>query len=333
MSASEQAVTTFTASQCTNCGAADVKQWCTTYDRLYLTSKQQFSYSKCRNCGCIFLSTGPTESEAYRFYPSNYGPYFAFDTNPASKKTDGPLKQFAYLLSKGSNILFRRLEPHTVDRKTNDFYGKKPHSVLLDFGCGSELFLNAARAKGWEGIGMDFSQQAINQVTTHGHKGILYDSEDSWTKIPDQSVDAVRMNHVIEHLYKPKQILKNLYAKLKEGGGIHISTPNAGSVTSSMYNKFWLGLDCPRHVVIYNPFSLKGILEEVGFRNVEVAHETVTKDIARSIGFKQEDKGEIPHEEIGAKVNDSKLQSILYSPAVLFSVLKRSDRIHAFATK
>jgi hypothetical protein len=85
--------------------------------------------------------------------------------------------------------------------------------------------------------------------------------------------------------------------------------------------------------VIYSPFSLKEILKDVGFRDVEIVHETVTKDIARSIGFKQEDRGEIAHGEIGAKVNDKKLQSILYGPAVLLNVLKRSDRIHAFATK
>src|SRR5829696_5746403 len=67
---------------CPNCSSSRLKLWCKGHDRLHNLSTQTFNYSKCQDCGLIFMSLRPVENEAHKFYPENYGPYHAGDTVP-----------------------------------------------------------------------------------------------------------------------------------------------------------------------------------------------------------------------------------------------------------
>lgn len=327
---------------CPNCGGGRLAVWRRGGDRLHGLSRQEFVYSRCKDCSLVFLSLRPSEEEVSKFYPENYDPHQGASGAAAAPEVRSPRgrrwlgRLSNRLLSRSLKVVNRgvdRLLPDTFDR---DFWGlySPPHrgAKFLDFGCGSDMLLNWARAQGWDTIGMDFAEKSVELVRRSGHRGLLL-SGDAWGEIEDGSLDFIRMNHVLEHLYRPAETLSAFRAKMRPGATLHIGVPNPDSVTSQLFRSRWLGLDCPRHVMLYSPAMLRKLLSEMGFSVFAVLHETVTKDAARSLGYLMSDRGWIERDEVKAMMYEQGLADLLHTPARLATLLGRADRFHVFARK
>jgi hypothetical protein len=59
------------------------------------------------------------------------------------------------------------------------------------------------------------------------------------------------------------------YRLLKPGGILWLETPNIDSVGHCRWGKHWRGLEPPRHLVLFNYRSLRTLLSQVGFQQVE----------------------------------------------------------------
>lgn len=327
---------------CPLCKSSNISEWCKGYDRLHLISKQEFTYSRCNQCNLVFLSERPLESEIYKFYPSDYGPYhgvnYLENLSGAQLFKKNPIKKVAkkalISLTSVSNGLIRKIFPEKFSEKFRKFYTPtKPNLRLLDYGCGSDSFLNQARDAGWVTLGMDFTSQPIEKARQSGHQAILYTGPESWNEIEDGSLDFVRMNHVLEHLYNPTEVISRLKQKMKKGGILHIAIPNPGGISSLLFKNKWRGLECPRHIMLYTPAVLKKFLLDIGFEKIDMLHEIITKDFARSYGFLQHERKRLGHSEIEKKADDPEYSQILYIPARLASSLGTADRFHTFAVK
>src|SRR6266508_5236210 len=326
---------------CPHCDGRRLKTWRKGRDRLHHLSKQELSYSECKGCGLIFLSLRPTENEAYKFYPEEYGPYQAGGSAPtvdaSVPQKIGVLKRVAER-SLGRflgvvNYTVARMFPDAFAQRFEDFYRPGARGMkLLDFGCGSDVFLNLAAAQGWDTIGVDFSEATVERVAASGHKALLM-SPAMWDKIEDDSLDFVRISHVLEHLYYPQEVLQAIRRKMKPGAIIHISVPNPRSASSRLFGSRWWGLECPRHVMLYSPEVLRRMLRELGFSGMEFLHDVITKDFARSLGYLMYDRGWIPHVEIERMMHRENLSRALYTPARIASLLCVADRFHLFAKK
>lgn len=327
---------------CPNCGGAGLAPWRRGFDRLHGLSRQEFVYSRCKGCGLIFLSLRPSEDEVSKFYPENYGPYQGASGAAAPAEVRSPRGR--RLLGRLSNRLLSRslgAVNRGVDRLFPDTFAEEfrrlylpPHegAKLLDFGCGSDVLLNWAREQGWDTTGMDFAENSVEQVRRSGHRGLLLSGE-VWGEIEDESLDFVRMNHVLEHLYHPREVLAALKSKMKPGATLHVGVPNPDSLTSKVFRSRWWGLECPRHVILYSPTMLRKLLSEMGFHVHTVLHETLTKDCARSLGYLMCDRGWIEREEVEAMVRERGLADLLHAPERLAALLGRADRFHVFARK
>jgi predicted SAM-dependent methyltransferase len=153
-----------------------------------------------------------------------------------------------------------------------------------------------------------------------------------WEAIPDGSLDFVRMNHVIEHLYKPQETLGRLRRKLRPGGRLHLATPNAASLAFRLLRQRWYPLECPRHIVLYTARVARRLLLEVGFSEVETHQEVLTKDTARSIGYFFHDLGRLDTAGALGFMHRAGLAEVLFAPARIAALTGRSDRFHAIAT-
>lgn len=326
---------------CPDCGGTNLSLWRKSHDRNHRVSPQKFIYSRCRECDLIFLSTRPPESDAHKFYPVDYGPY-----QPASApggqaesaalkpRPPGPfVKRTAQRLFHRLNDATRRFSPDTVPEEINEFYRPERAGMkLLDFGCGTDTFLNQARNRGWETLGMDVSPQTIEQVGRSGHEAVLI-SPNSWEKVADESIDAVRMNHVLEHLYHPAETLTALRARMRTGARLHIALPNPRSFSSGLFRSRWWGLECPRHVIFFTPATLRKSLEAAGFSDIQVRQETITKDFVRSLGYLLHDRGLIEHKEVTGMMERQVLAEFLFTPARIAALCGVADRFHVFARK
>jgi Methyltransferase domain len=70
---------------------------------------------------------------------------------------------------------------------------------------------------------------------------------------------------VIEHLHDPAGDLRRIYGLLRPGGLMWIATPNLEALGLRRFGRDWLGLDPPRHLVLFTRASLERLLRETGF--------------------------------------------------------------------
>jgi 2-polyprenyl-3-methyl-5-hydroxy-6-metoxy-1,4-benzoquinol methylase len=310
---------------CPLCDAVRWERWRTGYDRSHLISQQRFEYARCLSCAVVFERVRPPEHEAERFYPTTYyGPRAPAEARRLTRAARG--------LARVNRSVARRLPDSLPARLRAAYVPPRRGAVLLDYGCGSSTVLDGARARGWATVGADISDRVLSDVRAKGHLSLAA-STDGLEELADRSLALVRLNHVIEHLYRPKEVLSLLARKLESGGVLHVATPNPESWGARIFHSCWIGLDCPRHVVLYPPPTLGRLLLELGFTRVEMYHEVLTKDIARSIGHLLHALGALPHSRILSMADRQWPELVLDVPARLAAYRGASDRFHCFATK
>lgn len=133
---------------------------------------------------------------------------------------------------------------------------------LLDVGCGNGNFLLWAVAAGWKGIGVDPDPTAVEAARRQGLDVYVGTVE---TIREEGTFDVVTMSHVLEHVHDPRTTLTKAYTLLKNGGTLWLDTPNIDSVGHRLFGAHWRGLEPPRHLVLFNPRSLRWLLSQAGF--------------------------------------------------------------------
>jgi SAM-dependent methyltransferase len=120
------------------------------------------------------------------------------------------------------------------------------------------------QALGWVAQGVDPDPEVVALARQAGlsvDEGTLPEVE-----LPENYFDAVTANHVIEHLHNPEATLEACYRILRPGGLLWIATPNLDAYGHGLFGSYWLHLDPPRHLVLFNFDSLNTLLKKVGFR-------------------------------------------------------------------
>jgi SAM-dependent methyltransferase len=134
--------------------------------------------------------------------------------------------------------------------------------TVLEVGCGNGEFLARLQTIGWNVIGTDVDPLAIQLARTRGIDARL--GELMSLQLPTNSVDAVLLHHVIEHMHNPREILNECMRIVRPGGKLVLVTPNNRSLGHHIFGPAWYPLDPPRHVIIFSLSSLTTLLRESG---------------------------------------------------------------------
>ncbi len=136
---------------------------------------------------------------------------------------------------------------------------------LLDVGCGNGNFLRVAAMLGIECCGQDFDTGAVESAKRKmGDRCQFWSGDLTSSPWPDGYFDCIVLNHVIEHVDTPLDLLKQVGRLLKTGGRLIVTTPNSDGFLAKQYGKAWSGWHEPFHFHIYNLPGLTKLIDGTG---------------------------------------------------------------------
>ena len=151
-------------------------------------------------------------------------------------------------LKKYSNWLVHKLNHKCFLKYTQYFQG-----VFVDLGCGKckkDVFLPYIKKY----IGIDWEN------SLHNPKADIFCDLNKKINLPDESIDTAFSASVMEHLNNPWQFVKEVNRILKKDSYFIIQVPF----------QWWIH-EAPYDFYRYTPYGLKYILENNGFKVIEIS--------------------------------------------------------------
>lgn len=99
---------------------------------------------------------------------------------------------------------------------------------ILDIGCGDGLLLEMIRKKGFKGVGVDLSEEAVRKCKVKNLDAYVIDSTSKKLPFSDGEFESVVILDILEHLYSPEVLLREAIRLSKKN--IIISVPNFNSL-------------------------------------------------------------------------------------------------------
>lgn len=140
---------------------------------------------------------------------------------------------------------------------------------LLEVGAFDGLFLEAARAAGWDVAGTEIDADAAVDARRRG--AVMHVGPLATAPFAPGVFDAVALRDVIEHLPDPRGDLARIAALLRPGGALYVWTPNFDSLTRRIYGQRWGAVVFPWHFSYFTAATLRAMLEGAGFDVVSLA--------------------------------------------------------------
>lgn len=238
-------------------------------DRIFGTAPGQWTLHRCLGCGSAFLDPRPNRETI----GLAYGEYYTHEAAPAEPATspraailNGYLNaRWGYELTPASQLgrLAGRLLPRRrayADRLVRHLSRPAARGRLLDVGSGDGSFVAWMRRLGWDAEGLEPDRAAAERAQSAGVPVTAASLEE--VSFEPRSFDAVTMSHVIEHLHDPAAGLEACRSLLRPGGTLWLATPNLAGHGHAVFGRDWIGLDPPRHLVVFTRESLVRTVED-----------------------------------------------------------------------
>jgi SAM-dependent methyltransferase len=207
-------------------------------DRIEASGKW-FLVVQCPTCGLCFTNPRPSEASMALLCGDALPPRL-----PSFRRTSRAGRRgFGYR---------RVIAPHGQKR-------------LLDFGCGAGSFLQRMHSCGWAVQGLDTSAEAIQHIRDDLGLPALTGSLPHELLEPG-SFDAITMWQSLQYVRWPLETLKAARRLLAPGGKVIIAAPNIDSLPFRVFGPAWSGLNLPRHLTHFAPWTLSLLLRRAGFR-------------------------------------------------------------------
>ena len=171
-------------------------------------------------------------------------------------------------------------------RKLLDFIHEyAPGGTLMDIGAGVGLLLDEARNMGYRVIGFEPSKPSVREAEKYfGIK--LFPEEfskktlDSRRSLPrtlmrgaNDTINIIVMNHVLEHIKNPKEIIGRCAKTLRDSGTLVVGVPNFDSFMCRIKKGKWQSLIPAQHRWQFTLAALDLLVVPHGFRRIAVSYE------------------------------------------------------------
>jgi 2-polyprenyl-3-methyl-5-hydroxy-6-metoxy-1,4-benzoquinol methylase len=182
----------------------------------------------------VFAGRVPTDSELQAHY-RDYG--HSWQDSPITRK------RYAELL-----------DGFETARKT---------ARILDFGCGAGYFLEAARARGWEAYGTEYSGHALELAREKGLN--VVEAPLGGDAFAPGFFDVITAFEVFEHVRDPRTEASTVSHLVRPGGLLYCTTPNFNALSRRLLGARWGVISYPEHLCYFTPRTLRYWLRGHGF--------------------------------------------------------------------
>jgi len=262
------------------------------HDALFGLVKNNFDIYKCSNCKFLKIFPEPSLEEIKSFYPEDY----------YSQITESSKESRSFAWKFYSKLQDAILDRHYNKKSSAGFFLRKiswffKNSLLcvplekpkqgglfLDIGSGSGFWVEKLSKYDWNCKGIDI-------IGKESENNIIGD----FLKVPfEKQFEFIRIHGVIEHVNDPEKYIKKVSQLLEKDGELHISTPNSNSLGFKIFKKYWVGLEVPRHIQVFNNQNLAQLLKKHGLEVVKITSELSSSGFIVCIYIYLRDKLKIP---------------------------------------
>lgn len=231
-------------SNCPVCNSTDFSAYLTCKD--FTVSHELFNIVSCKACGFKFTNPRPADDEIGKYYKSED---YVSHTN--TKK--GLI-----------NRLYHTIRSYTLKKKLDLVSSFVARGTILDYGCGTGMFLKTCKDAGWKAHGFEPDSEARAIATKQG-LGVVFSKEELAKELGGNKFDIITLWHVLEHVTDLKPTLQFFSDRLADQGRLIIAVPNHKSYDAQLYKEFWAGYDVPRHIYHFEPYTIVSLLSRFGF--------------------------------------------------------------------
>ena len=208
-------------------------------------SCEGFSYVRCAGCGLVQMNPQPVVESVKNRYGDDY---LAYEIENE--------ESFLVLQQLGlADAGFFGLERELMER-----CGGSPG--VLDVGCATGTLLAFLKARGWRTTGVEISPSAEYARDRRGLDVRRMTVEECG--FPDGSFDLVLASHLIEHLNRPRDFVREVGRILRPGGYFLLTTPNIDGFQARLFGGRWRGAIFD-HLYLFSIRTLRAMLKAEGF--------------------------------------------------------------------
>ncbi len=194
----------------------------------HMITQEMFKIVSCKKCGFHFTNPIPEKKDIGAYYKSE-----EYVSHSSSNK--------GFV-----NALYNKVRKITLKQKIRWIKRETSSDQLLDIGCGTGHFLKEAKESGFHGTGLEPDKEA-RDFAKRENDVIAFPLDDLYT-LKENSVGAITLWHVLEHVYDLKKDILEYRRILKRDGVLFIAVPNMGSYDAQFYKEDWAAYDVPRHL-------------------------------------------------------------------------------------
>lgn len=166
---------------------------------------------------------------------------------------------------------------HTRLKRIIYLAGSVQDKSVLDIGCARGYLGRLLKDKGAFRVeGVDISEGALVEANKVLDQTYAFDLEGEWPEeLKAKKFDVIIMAEVLEHVFDPVKVLKNVKRVLKDDGSIIITTPNFMTWTNRIkfiFGNFRYqdqGMFDFGHIRWFTYEYLKNVLRESGLKIIE----------------------------------------------------------------
>ena len=151
---------------------------------------------------------------------------------------------------------------------------------LLDVGCGTGFFIEAALEAGFDPAGIELSTVAIGLAEPSARTRITRGDVNTLLATDARRFDVVTAFDIIEHTFDPAAFLDDVGRLLAPGGLIVLSTPDTGHWLRPVMGSRWPMLQPHQHTFLFSRSAMRALLVEHGYEPVlmNTSRKVVTVD-------------------------------------------------------